>query len=179
MNIGFDLDGIFIDKLRFMPKFIVEGLYRKQNTNELTYRYPSKVEQTIRKISHKSIFRPAFEENIVFLNKLAKNNSHKRYLISGRFGFLKKETEDILKKYEITQYLDKQFLNFGNQQPHIFKDVAIKKMKIDLYVDDDLPLLEFLTDKNLKVKFFWLNNKQTKPLKNNLFAINHISEMFK
>lgn len=179
MNIGFDLDGIFIDKPSFIPKFIIENLYRRQNTNKLAYRSPSIVEQAIRKISHKSIFRPAVSKNIAFLQNLAKKNHHKRYLISGRFGFLKKETEDILKKYEITKYLDKQFLNFGNQQPHVFKDGAIKKVKIDLHVDDDLQLLEFLADKNLQVKFFWLNHKQSKRLSKNLFAIRYLSEIFK
>ena len=69
--------------------------------------------------------------------------------------------------------------NFEDQQPHLFKNAQIKKMKIDQYFDDDLPLLEFLADKNPKVKLFWLNNKQNKPMNKNLFAIKNLSEMFK
>lgn len=179
MNIGFDLDGIFIDKLLFVPRFIVEGLYRKHNTNKLAYRYPSKIEQAIRKISHRSIFRPAFKENIAFLDKLARNNNHKRYLISGRFGFIKKETEDILRKYKITQHFDKKFLNSDNHQPHNFKNNIIKKYNIHIHVDDDLPLLEFLAKKNPQAKFFWLNRKSRSRISKNLFAIKNLSEMFK
>jgi hypothetical protein len=50
-------------------------------------------------------------------------------------------------------------------------------MKVDRYIDDDLPLLEFVSKKNPNTKFFWLNKKHTKPLGKNLFAIKNLSEM--
>jgi hypothetical protein len=69
------------------------------------------------------------------------------------------------------------YFNYDNKQPHEFKNEIIKKLDLDILVDDDLQLLEYLTDKNPKTKFFWLNEKVSKPLKKNLFAIKYLSEM--
>ena len=69
--------------------------------------------------------------------------------------------------------------NFKDKQPHLFKTQAIRELKIDRYVDDDLPLLEFTAQNNQKTKFFWLNQNQSKQLSKNLFAIMNLSEMFK
>jgi hypothetical protein len=69
------------------------------------------------------------------------------------------------------------YFNYNNKQPHEFKNEILKKLKLDMYADDDLQLLEYLTDKNPKTKFFWLNGKVSKPLKKNLFAIKYLSEM--
>ena len=179
MNIGFDLDGIFIGIPPFIPSVIIDMLYRKQNADKLIYRYPPKIEQYIRKMSHRSIFRPAFEENIAFLKKLAKNNTHKRYLISGRFGFLKKETDVILKKYGISKHFDKQLLNYNNHQPHVFKNKVVKKYNIHMHVDDDLPLLVFLAKENEKVIFYWLNKKRGGEISNNLFAVTQLSDILR
>jgi len=81
--------------------------------------------------------------------------------------------------FDLDKIFNDMLFNFTDQQPHIFKDRVIKKMKIDRYVDDDLPLLEFLADKNRKIKFFWLNKKHAKPLGKNLSAIKNLSEMVK
>ena len=70
------------------------------------------------------------------------------------------------------------YFNYDNKQPHEFKNEIIKKLNLDVLVDDDLQLLEYLTDKNPKAKFFWLNGKFSKPLKKNLFAIKRLSELF-
>ena len=178
MNIGFDLDKIFIDYPPLIPEALINRLYKQEYNGILLYRLPSKPEQLIRVISHHPFFRPPIVENLEYIKKLTKNKSHKYYLISSRFSFLRKRTKTIVEKYQFDKIFDSMVFNFENQQPHVFKDKTIKELKIDLYVDDDLPLLEYLTDKNLKIKFFWLNNKQNKPMSENLFAIRHLSQMF-
>lgn len=70
------------------------------------------------------------------------------------------------------------FFNFENKQPHVFKNEIIKKMLIHKYVDDDLPLLEFLRKSNPQTIFFWLNKKHEKKLEKNLFAITNIADFF-
>jgi len=145
----------------------------------LLYRIPSKVEQFIRIFSHHPFFRPPIIRNIEFVKSLTRMNKNKHYLVSSRFSFLKERAEAIIKKYEFDKIFDDMFFNFEDQQPHTFKDGVIRKMKIDRYVDDDLPLLEFVSKNNPKVKFFWLNKKVNKKLSSNLFAIKNLSEMFK
>src|SRR3989344_3255633 len=131
MNVGFDLDRIFISNPPYVPE------------------------------------------------KIAAENNHTYYLISSRFGFLKKITEELVQKYNLDKIFKSLHFNIINEQPHLFKDKIIKKLKIDRYVDDDLFLLNFLADKNYKTKFFWLNKKISKTLGKNLFAIKHISKILK
>jgi len=178
MNIGFDLDKIFINYPPFVPDELINRLYKQKSNGILLYRFPSKPEQLIRVISHHDLLRPPIIENIQFVKSLAKNKKHNYYLISSRFSFLKERTELIVKKYSLDKIFDTMIFNFKDKQPHLFKNQAIKELKIDRYVDDDLPLLEFTAKDNKSTKFFWLNKRQTKPLRKNLFAIRHLSEMF-
>lgn len=178
MNIGFDLDKIFIDYPPLIPDALINRLYKQKSNGVLSYRIPKRAEQQLRIFTHHPLLRPPIIDNLRFAESLSETNNHKQYLISSRFSFLKDRTEVIIKKYNFDKIFDAMFFNFSDQQPHIFKNDVIKKMKIDLYVDDDLPLLEFLVGKNPEVKFFWLNKKRYKTLKKNLFTIKHLSEMF-
>jgi len=179
MNIGFDLDKIFINYPPFVPTELINRLYKQEYNGILLYRFPSKPEQLIRILSHHPFLRPPIVKNIEFIKKLEKNKNNKHYLISSRFSFLKERTELIVKKYSLDKIFDTMIFNFNNKQPHLFKNQVIKELKIDRYVDDDLPLLEFASKNNQNTKFFWLNNKQSKPLRKNLFAIKNLSEMLK
>lgn len=178
MNIGFDLDKIFIDYPPFIPDGLINKLYKQKSNGVLLYRTPSKIEQLLRIFSHHYRFRPPIRENIEYVKRLTSRNNHKYYLISSRFSFLRKQTEIIVKKYGLDKIFDDMCFNFEDEQPHIFKNKVIKKQHISLYVDDDLQLLEYLAKKNPNTKFFWLNKNQTKSLRKNLFAIRHLSEMF-
>lgn len=176
MNIGFDLDGIFIDTPPFVPKPLIEWLYRKHN-HTLAYRIPTKPEQFIRKVSHIAMFRPPIKQNIQFM-KQQKHIKHTYFLISGRFGFLQKETEAILRTHAIDGMFSKVMLNTDNEQPHLFKNMMVKKWKIDRFVDDDLPLLKFLAQENPQTVFFWLHGMRKKMTQKNLCTIIHLSEVF-
>lgn len=178
MNVGFDLDKIFINYPPFVPVKIIEWFYKGKPNGSLKYRIPGRAEQLLRLLMHYPLFRMPIEENIEFMKKIASENMHTYYLISSRFGFLKKTTEKLVHKYGIDKIFKSLHFNFSNSQPHIFKNEIIKKLNVDLYVDDDLQLLEYLVDKNPKTKFFWLNKKISKKINNNLYAITNLREMF-
>jgi len=178
MNIGFDLDRIFINTPPLIPPEIVDFFYKEKVDHELKYRIPSRPEQILRIISHYSFFRQPIVENLNFIKNLVLTNKNKYYLISSRFGFLKKRTDNLIKEYRFDKIFNAMYFNYDNKQPHEFKNEIIKKLNLDVLVDDDLQLLEYLTDKNPKAKFFWLNGKFSKPLKKNLFAIKRLSELF-
>jgi hypothetical protein len=179
MNIGFDLDKIFINYPPFIPSELINRLYKQKSNGVLLYRIPPKLEQIIRIISHHPLLRPPILENIEFVKRLSKNKKHKYYLISSRFSFLRKRANNIINKYQFDKIFDAMVFNYDNKQPHLFKNQAIKELKIDSYVDDDLPLLEFTAKNNRNTKFFWLNKNQSKKLSKNIYAINKLSEMIK
>lgn len=179
MNVGFDLDKIFINFPPFVPTKIIEWLYKGKPNASLKYRIPGRAEQIIRTFSHYPIFRPPITKNMNYVKNLALTNTNKYYLISSRFGFLEKRTAVIIKHYRLDKLFNGMYFNYSNEQPHEFKNEIVKKLNLDMYVDDDLQLLEYLVNENPKTRFFWLNKKVSKPLKANLFAIKNISEMFK
>lgn len=177
MNIGFDLDKIFINTPPFIPDRIIEILYRKKSNGILLYRIPGRSEQIIRKLAHFRLFRPPINKNINFLRSASRENN-KLYLISSRFSFLKNVTDNLIRRHRFDKAFDYMYFNFENKQPHIFKNEYVKKLRLDMYIDDDLPLLKFIAGKNPKTKFFWLNKKISKPLGENLVAIKNLFEAF-
>lgn len=179
MNIGFDLDKIFIDTPPLVPSKLIDLFYKGKTNHELKYRVPSKMEQVIRVLSHHPLFRSPITGNINYVKNLASSSKGNYYLISSRFSFLEKRTDNLIKHYKFDKIFNTMYFNYENRQPHQFKNEIIKKIALNMYIDDDLQLLEYLINKNPKTKFFWLNKKISKPLKKNLFAIKYISEMFK
>jgi len=161
MNIGFDLDKVFIDTPPFIPKSFIDKLYKKRDNGILLYRIPGHTSQIIRNISHLSIFRPPIKENLDFL-RLFPKDKNRLYLISSRFKFLENKTRGIIKKYHFDKIFDDMYFNYANEQPHLFKNRIIKKLKLDYYIDDDLSLLNYVAKDNPRTKFFWLTNQSGK-----------------
>jgi hypothetical protein len=179
MNIGFDLDKVFVSLPPLIPSKVIDLFYKGKVNHKLKYRTPSKLEQIIRIASHTPLLRSPIIENLEYIKKLNSKNVNKYYLVSSRFGFLKKRTDDLIKKHNLDKIFNAMYFNYENKQPHQFKNEIIKKLNLDMFVDDDLQLLEYLIAENPKIKFFWLNNKISKTLKKNLLAIRTLSEMFK
>jgi len=178
MNIGFDLDKIFIDYPPLIPDVLIDRLYKKKSNGTLAYRFPSPLEQRIRKLSHYPFFRPAIKQNIAFLKSI-KREKNKLYLVSSRFGFLEYETATIIKKLGLDKIFDGVYFNYDNKQPHEFKSTVIQTLKLDIYIDDDFPLLKYIAKHNKKTQFFWLTKKRShEKLTRNITAISNLSEIF-
>lgn len=178
MKIGFDLDNIFIDTPPIIPKSIIERLYKKKTKDTLLYRIPSRTEQYIRLFSHLPFLRPAIEQNIEILKSMQKNNSN-YYLISSRYGFLKKATDGLIKKHNLDQFFDDLHFNYKNEQPHLFKQKLISDLKLDKYIDDDLHLLKFIANNNNKTKLYWFNKKINKKIGDRITAIINLQDIFR
>ncbi len=178
MNIGFDLDKVFIDTPPFIPKSIIDRLYKKRDNGVLLYRIPGKPEQIIRALTHIPLLRRPMRENLEFLQRFPKDKN-KLYLISSRFKFLEGQTQRIIKKHNFDHIFDAMFFNFSNEQPHVFKNRIIRNLKLDYYIDDDLSLLNYAAKNNPATKFFWLNGiKAKQAVEKNITKISKLSEIF-
>lgn len=179
LKIGFDFDKVFVDYPPFIPTVIIDRLYKKQNTT-LSYRFPHLFEQKIRILSHHRLFRPPIKHNIESLKKMSNDKNFELYLISGRFGFLKTQTQRWIEFYEFDKFFKNLYFNFDNRQPHEFKNAMIQKLKIDKYIDDDLDTLRFLSEQNPKIEFYWLIKKSfflSQSLPHNVIPVNNIEEL--
>src|SRR3989344_4733179 len=139
-KIAFDFDKVFVDYPPFVPSSIIDLLYKKRN-RKLSYRIPGKLEQQIRILSHHSLLRAPMKNNIQALSEIVKDKNIETYIISSRFSFLKKRTNDWNKKNNISKYFSKLFFNYRDEQPHLFKEKILKHENIDKFIDDDLDLL--------------------------------------
>lgn len=175
IKIAFDLDGVIIDKPPLIPKKLLEWLFRGRRKNGLHYRFPhSKFEQRIRKISHFYLFRPPIRKNIEFIKKLAIDPKYEFYIISGRYSFLKKETERWLEKRKIDGVFKEIFINLKDEQPHLFKEKKLKEIRAEIFVDDDNLLANYLEEK-LKMKIYCFSSKDCGKAK----RVNDLTELIK
>ena len=177
MRIGFDLDKVFIDYPPIVPDKIIDRLYKKKANGTLLYRIPSRPEQILRRLSHLTFLRPPIYENISFLKSIPKDKNE-LYLISSRYKFLKKTTDELLKRHEFDKVFNAHYFNFDNKQPHLFKAQTLKKLKLDMYVDDDLHLLRHVAKENPQTTFFWLTpSVSTEKLSKNIRPVLRLSDI--
>ena len=176
MNIGFDLDKVFINYPPFVPDIIFDKFYKKKSNGELIYRIPEKPEQFLRYLIHHPFLRPPIQKNLDFLNEFYKTKNN-LFLISSRFGFLETRTNELIKRYGFDKIFKGLYFNYGNKQPHIFKNNVIKELKIQKYVDDDFDLIKYLAKENKTVTFYWLNPKENKRISVNIIAITNLSQI--
>ena len=179
MNIGFDLDKVFVDYPPFMPSRLIDKLYKKRDNGVLIYRIPAYPEQLLRRVSHAPILRPVIKKNLRLLKSIPKNEN-KLYLVSSRFKFLEKRTERLIKRLGLDKIFDGLFFNYENKQPHIFKNDIIRSLNLDMYIDDDLSLIKHVAKTNPKTLFFWLNYEGVNhQITNNIFYQSRLDELFK
>jgi len=165
IKIGFDMDGVLVNKPPLIPKKWLEYLFQGRRENGLHYRYPkTELEIWLRKFSHFYLFRPPIKKNIEIAKEF-KKQGYKLYLISSRYSFLKKETMAWLKRRKLDNVFEEIFINLNNEQPHIFKEKIIRQLDLDYYFDDDRNTVDFLQLK-FKDKIFWVKQRETVCLKN-------------
>lgn len=179
IKIGLDLDGVLVGKPFFIPKSLLEWLVRSHKNKELAYRYPScRFERWLRWLSHHYIFRPPIRKNLKVVRKLAKNRNYLFYLISGRYSFLEDRTYQWLKRYHLITLFEKISINLENEQPHKFKEKMIKKMKIEIFIDDDFSLIKYLAISSPDKKFFCIDGKKHKQAENLVCLSTSLEEIF-
>jgi uncharacterized HAD superfamily protein len=160
IKIGFDLDGVLIDKPPLIPKMVLESLVLLKVKNKLVYRYPElKFERWIRQLSHHYLFRSPLQENVEIIYKLAKNKKNKIFVVSGRYRFLQERTQQWLSVNKLSKVFEKIYINKKNEQPHLFKERLIKELKIEIFIDDDKFLVKYLRSKLPRVKVILFNSK--------------------
>jgi uncharacterized HAD superfamily protein len=162
IKIGFDLDGVIIGKPFFVPHTLMEWLVRSRTNLALAYRYPDlRFERLIRYFSHHPLLRPPINKNIKLIHQLYKSNKYELYVVSSRYSFLEKRTKQWFKFYNLHGLFKYIYINLNNEQPHIYKAKMIKNLKLDVFIDDDLPLLNYLKKHLDSVTLLYMEDKNT------------------
>lgn len=157
LRVGFDLDGVLLynpARIARMPISIFKRLFLKKK--ELKFYYPkSRFEKGMWRAFHwTSMFiAPGFDE----VKNLAKSGKIEAYIVTARYSFLKSDFEKWLKKMEINHIFKGIYQNTADEQPHLFKERMIKKLKLDIFVEDNKDIVDHL-NKNTATQIFWIFN---------------------
>lgn len=157
IRVGFDLDGVIL----YNPARIVRPLiafYKKffLKKKVLKFYYPhSPFEKTIWKLVHKSsiFIAPGLND----IKQLVKRKKIKAYIVTARYGFMGKELVAWFKKNELDLIFSELYYNKHDDQPHIFKERMIKKLKLDFFVEDNYDIVQHI-GKSTKAKAVWIYN---------------------
>ncbi|MBL7078459.1 hypothetical protein ISS42_02280 [Candidatus Shapirobacteria bacterium] len=145
IRIGVDLDGVVVNKPPIVPKKLIEWLIRSHTNHEKKYRFPkTNLERWIRIQSHHYKLRPPLSKNLQAIKNLEKLKSFEVFFISSRYRFLANQTRQWFKNYFPQFDYKKVFINLENQQPHLFKEEMIRKLKIDYFLEDDQRTISYL-----------------------------------
>lgn len=160
LRVGFDLDGVLLyNPLRIARPVvaIVKKLFLKKGGLHF-YSPQTHWEKEIWKLFHKSsiFIAPGLDE----IKKLILERKINAYIITARYSYLKKDLEKWLKKMKISQSFSGIYYNQKDEQPHLFKEQMIRKLKLDFFVEDNWDIVDYLKSKikNDKFKIYWIYN---------------------
>ena len=160
LSIGFDLDGVLLYNpariVRPIISFIKKFFIKKKG---LSFYSPHTFwEKQLWRLFHKSsiFIAPGLDD----IKKLIRTKKIKAYIITARYSYLKNDLKKWLKKMKINQSFSGIYYNQKDEQPHLFKEKMIRKLKLDLYIEDNWDIVKYLESKvkSQKLKVFWIYN---------------------
>jgi hypothetical protein len=157
LRVGFDLDGVILyNPARAVrrPFSVVKRLIAPKELGH--FYFPKNPHfQAINKLFHKSSFMvaPGFAEII----DLAKKGYIEAYIITARWSFLKDDFEWWMKKLHVPVHFKSYHMNEDNEQPHQFKERLVKDLHLDIFVEDNLDIVQHL-EKSTDAQILWIYN---------------------
>lgn len=157
LRVGFDMDGVLLyNPARIIRPIIalIKSVFLQKKS--LTFYYPkSNYEKLFWRLVHKSSIynAPGLHE----ISRLVKTGKIEAYLITARYNFLGAGVKKWVKKNKLENTFKEVIYNSENEQPHEFKERIIKKLKLDIYIEDNLDIVNHLT-KTTQAKIFWIYN---------------------
>lgn len=156
LKVGFDLDGVIlynpVRTLRPVSALLSKLIFKKKTTNFFIPQSP--IAKFIWYLLHKSSFVPA--RGLNELRKLVHEGKIEAHLITGRYSSLTKDFNSWMKSIDSDHFFASQSHNIKNEQPHIFKQNMIKKLGLDVFVEDNWDIVREL--RSSKSKVFWITN---------------------
>jgi uncharacterized HAD superfamily protein len=157
LKVGFDLDGTIL----YNPARItrpISVLVKKQlfHNNKVSFYHPkTQFQIAMWRIVHlSSLF---IEKGFDNLLKLSKEKKIEAYIISSRFNCLKDGYNWWMKKLKVNGHFQGLYHNDKDEQPHLYKERMMKKLKLDYYVEDNYNIATHLS-KTTNTNVIWIYN---------------------
>ena len=156
LRVGFDLDGVILyNPARVVRPLISLAKHLFLSKRKLAFYYPhSPFEKMMWKLFHlSSIYISSGMDDI---KKLVKQKKIKAYIITARYGFMGPELMKWIKKNNLQTGFTEIYFNEKDEQPHLFKERMIQKLRLDVFVEDNWDIVKYLEKKNAKI--IWIYN---------------------
>jgi hypothetical protein len=157
LKVGFDMDGVLLyNPGRIIRPFISSIKHIFLQKKKLAFYYPkTDSEKLFWRFVHKSsIFNaPGIRE----ITKMVDEGKIEAYLITARYNFLGSTVISWVKKNKLEKTFKGVFYNSKDEQPHEFKERMIKKLNLDMYVEDNFDIVNHLTE-TTPAEILWIYN---------------------
>lgn len=138
--------------------FLDKILSRKK---ELNFYYPhTHLAQMLWRWAHlSSLFvAPGYSHVKQLINK----KIFEGYIVTARYNFLKDDFEKWLIKLGARDQMEACYHNENDDQPHLYKERMINKLGIDIFIEDNWDIVNYLNKRfeksRKKPKIFWIYN---------------------
>ena len=133
--------------MSFIKRYVL-----KRDLNK--FYYPkNKIEQLIWWLLHKSSLWPS--SGIKELIMLVKQKKINAYVVSARYELLEKDFTRWISVIDPDKDFSGYFYNNKNDQPQLFKEKMIEKLKLDIFIEDNWDIVNHLKK---KIKVLWIYN---------------------
>ena len=157
IRVGFDLDGVLLyNPARIIRPIIslIKHIFSKRK--RLSFYYPkSPFKQWLWRLFHKSSIFIA--PGIGDIRELVRHKKIEAYIITARYSFLGKELTEWIKKNKFDTVFAAVYYNKEDEQPHLFKERMIKKLNLQVFVEDNYDIVDHLSKKKL-ARILWIYN---------------------
>lgn len=166
LKVGFDFDGVIMYNPARVVRPIISFFKRKKlliRRKELDFFIPrTQFQKAFFWLLHQSSLFPAI--NLKEIQTLVEQGEIEAYVITGRYSFLKSDFERWLKKINAKKIFKGVYSNELDEQPHLFKTRKITELKLDLFIEDNWDIVNYLQRKfknsktQKKFQVFWIYN---------------------
>lgn len=157
IRVGLDFDGVVAYNPFRVVRAPIKWFKREVlGIRKLTFFVPKNEGQRLMwTVVHESSILPAI--GVGLLKDMAKDDRYEFHLITARFGFLKENLYKWLEGNDLVSIFKSINVNDQQEQPHEFKERIVKKLKLDIYVEDNLDIVQYLYKKG-PTEIFWIYN---------------------
>ncbi|MCL4374281.1 hypothetical protein M1523_00310 [Patescibacteria group bacterium] len=162
LRVGFDLDGVILyNPARIVRPLIASVKKKLLKKNRLGFYYPrTGWEKVFWRLCHWSSFFVA--SGLDEIKRLSRVGKISPYIITARFDYLKNDFYDWIRRLDAGAFTRGCYYNRTNDQPHLFKEKMIDRLKLDVFVEDNWDIVRYLNDVQKRrrsgTKIFWIYN---------------------
>lgn len=92
------------------------------------------------------------------IKKLVTQKKIKAYIVTARYSFLGGEFMEWATRNRLDKTFSGIYFNADDEQPHFYKERMIKKLGLDVYVEDNFDIVKYLEKKFRRSKIIWIYN---------------------